>query len=469
MRTVLLALAIALATAAPAAAAPALSKVGTFDRPLYVTSPPKDSRVFVVEKPGRIKIAGRGTFLDISSLVNSSGEEQGLLSMAFSPNYASNGLFYVYYTADDGDVKVVEYKRSSNPDRASASSARPIWSAPHDHEFHNGGQLQFGPDGMLYVSIGDNQDGTNAQNLSVPYGKILRLNPATGGAAAGNPSHPYSRIWAYGLRNPWRFSFDRTTGDLIIGDVGDATWEEIDWAKGPNAARDSNFGWPGCEGPAGPCPDPVISHNHSDGWCAIIGGYVVRDPRLPTLNGRYVYSDNCKGTIYSAQARTGAGDRNEHINVPAATSFGQDACGRIYVAALTGEVYRLHDGAATPCSFSGGGGGAGDRTAPTVNVSIRGLKRAMKKRRLFVRVRCSEACIASVSTRLVKVKRLKTRVRGIAAGHRVTFTVRFTRQTARKLRRRVNRKGSVRVNVTVRATDAAHNTRVVRRHRRIRR
>ena len=471
MRTVLLALAIALATAAPAAAAPALSKVGDFDRPLYVTSPPNDSRLFVVEKGGRIRIVGRGTFLDATSLTDGSFEERGLLSVAFPPDYATSGLFYVFLTdRDTGDLKVYQFRRSANPDRANPTPLKTILSIPHGPEYHNGGQLQFGPDGMLYVSTGDGHDSSNAQDTSSLLGKILRLVPTTGAAAPGNP---HGKVWAYGLRNPWRFSFDRGTGDIAIADVGAGTWEEIDWGSAPTRAMNFDFGWPTCEGPDPGddpgCPnDPIIAHNHSEGFCAIVGGYVVRDPALSTLKGRYLYSDNCKGSLYSATPRTGAGDRKEPsaLDVPAISSFGEDAHGHIYAASLAGPVYRIYD----PASGGGGGGGGGgaDTTKPTVNVSIRGLKRAVKKRRLFVRVRCSEACIASVGTRLVKVKRLKTRVRGITAGHRVTFKVWFTKKTAKKLRRRVNRKGFVRVSVTVRATDAAHNTRVVHRHGRIR-
>ena len=348
MRAVLVALAIALATAAPAAAAPALSKLGNFDRPLYVTSPPKDSRVFVVEKPGRIKIAGRGTFLDISSLVNSSGQEQGLLSMAFSPSYASNGLFYVDYTGKDGKVKVVEFKRSSDPDRASASTARTIFAATHSAPNHNGGQLQFGPDGMLYVSIGDNANGSNAHNLTNPFGKILRLNPATGGAAPGNP---HGVIWSYGLRNPWRFSFDRTTGDIAIGDVGESSYEEIDWGAAPTRARDYDFGWDDCEGNtphAGSCSgdvSPIITHSHGpDGFCAIIGGYVVHNPKLGLLNGRYIYSDNCNGTIRSLVPATprATGDRSTGLSVSSPSAFGEGGAGQLYVASLgDGHVYQI--------------------------------------------------------------------------------------------------------------------------------
>jgi glucose/sorbosone dehydrogenase len=467
MRT-LLGVALALLLAAPAAAAPSLVKIGDFAEPVHVASPPNDARVFVVEKAGRIRIVGRGTFLDISGLVNGGDEERGLLSMAFAPDYATSGRFYVFYTAADpnGQIRVVEYRRSANPDRADANSARPIFAAQHDPEFHNGGQLQFGPDGMLYVSIGDGQDGANAQDLTVPYGKILRLDPATGGAAAGNP---HGRIWAYGLRNPWRFSFDRQTGDLVIGDVGETQWEEIDWAPAPLRGRNLNFGWPGCEGPdAGhTCgEDPVVAMDHSppDTFCAIVGGYVVRDPGLPTLNGRYIYGDNCNSSLWVATARTGAANHATALTVPRLTSFGQDACGHIYAASQGGPVYRIQDGAMSACAQ-----GPTDTTKPGVAVALAGLKTALKKRRLLVRVRCTEVCRATVGTRLLKVRRLGGRHRNLTANHRVTIRLKLTKKVTKKLRRRVNRKGFVRVNVTVRGTDAAGNTRTVHRRARIKR
>jgi hypothetical protein len=325
---------------------------------------------------------------------------------------------------------------------------------------------------MLYMSIGDNAFSGNAQDLTVPYGKILRLDPRTGGAAAGNPAHPYSRIWSYGLRNPWRFSFDRSTGDLIIGDVGDSSWEEVDWQTGTNAGRDADFGWPDCEGPTGSCPvSPVITQPHSgdDTFCAIVGGYVVRDAGVPSLNGRYLYGDNCNTKIHVADARTGAHSGATSLSVSRLTSFGQDACGHIYAASQDGPVYRLQDGAPSACSLPGGTGGGGDTTAPVVRVSLAGAKTALKKRRLLVRVRCSEACRAAVGTRLLKVKRLGTRRRSVPAGHRVTVKLKLSKKVAKKLRRRVNRHHFVRISVTVHATDAAGNTRVVHKHGRLKR
>jgi hypothetical protein len=454
MRSVLLALGLLLACAAPAAAAPSLVKIGDFDRPLYVASPPGDTHLFVVEKGGTIKVVGGGTFLDISSQVNGSDEERGLLSMAFSPGYASNGLFYVFFTDTAGDIRIVEYKRSANALAANPGSARPIFFAEHsDQQFHNGGQLQFGPDGMLYASIGDREFRDNAKDTGNPYGKVLRLNPATGGAASGNP---FGVVWAYGLRNPWRFSFDRGTGDIAIGDVGDQTWEEIDWGAAPNRARGVNFGWPDSEGLGSVGTDPIVARNHNEGFCAIVGGYVVRDPGLPTLRGRYIYGDNCNTSLWTTTPRTGAGDEVElPLTVAALTSFGEDACGHIYVASLAGPVYRLQDGAVSPCSL--GGGQTADTTPPGLAVGLAGVRKLLKTRRLRIGVRCSEACQVTVGTRLRNVRRLKARHRTLTANQRKVVRIKLSKPLAKKLRKRVKRRGFVRIAVTVRATDAAGN------------
>ena len=472
MRAVLLGVALLLTAAAPAAAAPQLVKLGDFDHPVYVTSPPRDSHVFVVEKPGRIKVVGGGTFLDIASLVNGTDEERGLLSMAFSPDYPSNGLFYVFYTAAEpaGEIRVVEYKRSANPLQADPRSARTIFRTAHSAANHNGGQLQFGPDGMLYVSIGDNAERDNAKATSNPFGKILRLNPATGGAADGNP---YGVVWSYGLRNPWRFSFDRASGDIAIGDVGEGTWEEIDWGAAPGRARGVNFGWPDSEGVGNTGQDPIIEHGHSgdDPFCAIVGGYVVRDSGLPTLRGRYLYGDNCNTSLWTTTPRTGAGGEVKlPLSVAALTSFGEDACGHIYAASLNGPVYRLQDGAVSSCSFNGT---PADTTPPGVAVRLTGVRRLLKTRRLGVRVRCSEACQATIRPRLRHVKRLATRRRSLASNTTKTVLLKLSKATVKRLRARVRRRGFVRISVNVRAVDAAGNVtavtkrgRVKRRHRR---
>jgi hypothetical protein len=457
MRAALIAVALLLAGAAPAAAAPALVKIGDFSQPVYVASPPNDPRVFVVEQGGLVKIVGGGTFLDVSG-ITSTGEERGLLSIAFPPDYATSGLFYVFLTAaGTGDLKVLEYARSSDPNRANPTARREFLSIPHGPVYHNGGQLHFGPDGMLYVSTGDGHASTNAQNVNSLLGKILRLDPRTGAAAAGNPHGP---VWAYGLRNPWRFTFDRATGDMAIADVGAATWEEIDWAPAPGGGRDMNFGWPDCEG-----PDP-------DAWCAIVGGYVVRDPGLPTLNGRYVYGDYCQTGLRSTIPRTGADNRSEpaSLDVPQLSSFGEDACARLYAASLNGPVYRIQDGAATPCTYAPPTAAPGaDTTAPRLTVAIGGLKTALKRRRLRVIMRCDEPCRTAITTRLRNVRRLKTARRPLAANTKTVVRQKLSRKTVRRLRAALARRRAVRVSVSVCATDAAGNARRVVRRARLKR
>jgi hypothetical protein len=466
MRTALLGLALALFLAAPAAAAPKLVKIGDFATPMYVTSPPRDTHLYVVEKRGTIKVVGGGTFLDITSVVNGDDEERGLLSLAFSPNYASNGLFYVFYTdRDTGDLKLVEFQRSAaNPLRANPAPRRTFLSLEHADQYHNGGQLQFGPDGMLYMSTGDGHSSSNAQNTSSPLGKILRINPATGGAAAGNPFG--NLVWAYGLRNPWRFSFDRATGDIAIGDVGADTWEEIDWGAAPGRGRGVNFGWPDDEGVGSNGTNPIVAHNHSDGWRAVVGGYVVRDQGLPTLRGRYIYGDFAESRLWSTVPRSGADDKPTGLSVTALTSFGEDACGHIYAASFNGQVYRLQDGAISPCSFNGQ---ATDTTAPGLAVGLAGVRKLLKKRVLRIGVRCSEACQVSVGTRLRRVRRLATRHRSLTANQRKVVRVKLSKALTRRLRKRVRRRGFVRIAVNVRATDAAGNVATKTKRGRIKR
>jgi Glucose / Sorbosone dehydrogenase len=465
MRAVLLGLALALAVAAPAAAAPSLVKIGDFSQPVHVASPPNDPRVFVVEKGGLVKIAGVGTFLDVRSLTDSDDSERGLLSIAFPPNYATSGLFYVFLTAPGGALKVYEGQRSANPNQG-ALNGRTILSIDHPAPNHNGGQLQFGPDGYLYVSAGDGATGANAQNPSSLLGKILRLDARTGAAAPGNPGG--SRVWSSGLRNPWRFTFDRATGDMLIGDVGENTWEEVDWATAASGrGAGVNYGWDCAEGPAGPdsCGTrPAFSRAHSDGFLAIVGGYVVRDPGLPTLRGRYLYGDNNQSFLYSVVLPNAAPRNETALAISHLSSFGEDACGRIYAASLDGPVYRLQDGATSPCSLQAPGSGA-DTTAPVVKVWFAGMKKALKKRRLLVRMRCSEACRVALGTRLKKVRRLATRHRSLAANKRKTIKLTLRKAVVRKAKRR----RFVRVQVTVRATDAAGNTRKVVRRGRLKR
>jgi glucose/sorbosone dehydrogenase/PASTA domain-containing protein len=360
-----------------AAGDPQLALVGRFDSPVYLTAPTGDrTRLFVVEQSGRIVISRGGTtlstpFLDIRRLI-SAGGERGLLSMAFPPDYATSRFFYVYYTARNGAITVAEYRTSANADRADPNSGRTVLSIPHARSNHNGGQLQFGPDSFLYVGTGDGGGGgdpdQNGQNLGALLGKILRIDPRAAGGAAYTvpPSNPFvgvpgarGEIWSYGLRNPWRFSFDRETGDLAIGDVGQGAWEEIDFAPASaGRGRGANFGWSCFEGRHAYAPNsseascnpirgtylpPVSEYSHSRG-CSISGGYVVRDPTtIPALNGRYVYGDYCDRPLWSVLLRTpeAQGDRRVGLDVSSLTSFGEDACGRVYALSGDGPVYRL--------------------------------------------------------------------------------------------------------------------------------
>jgi Glucose / Sorbosone dehydrogenase len=457
MRAALLAVAFVLLAAAPASAAPELVKLGDFSNPVHVASPPNDSRVFVVEQGGLVKIVGGGTFIDLTGPTESGGFEQGLLSIAFPPDYATSGLFYVFLTATNGHVQVREYRRSAaDPNVADTALVRPpLLDEPHSAPNHNGGQLQFGPDGALYVSIGDNADEDNARDPSSPFGKIHRIDTASGA----------DQIWSSGLRNPWRFSFDRVTRDLLIGDVGANSWEEINWSRAPNAGQGVDYGW-GCgEGPDQTCGTQAAFSHENDAFCAIVGGYFVRDPGLPTLNGRYLYGDNCESHLWSAALGAGGGVATS-MTVSGLSSFGEDSCGHIYVAARDGgAVYRIQDGQPSACATGGPDvPTSGDVTAPHLRASI--LKR--KGRRLRVAVRCGEACRVAVSTRLKRVRRLGTRHRSLAANRRTVVSVKMSRATARRLRNALARRGFVRVAVTVRATDAAGNRAVVTRRGRIR-
>jgi glucose/arabinose dehydrogenase len=348
-----------------------LVQVGSFRQPVGVTGAPGDpSRVFVVQKGGQVMLlldgrVQRRPFLDIAELVNSQDTEQGLLGLAFAPDYANNGLFYVDYTIADNDIRVVQYRRSAgNANLADAASARVVMTIDH-HRYtnHNGGQLAFGPEGDLYIGVGDggseDDPEDNGQNTDTLLGKILRIDPSPDGGYTvphtnpfvGQP-HKQADIWAYGLRNPWRFSFDHTTGALIIGDVGQSLQEELDFVPAGTGAG-ANYGWSVWEGDRrnkpGNAPHavfPVLIARHSSGYCAIVGGYVVRDRSLPSLYGRYLFGDYCRPQIESVKLSLGKATdlRATGLNVSATSSFGEDASGHIYVASLDGPVYRIASG-----------------------------------------------------------------------------------------------------------------------------
>jgi glucose/arabinose dehydrogenase len=345
-----------------------LVQVGKFDSPVYVTAPPHDARrLMVVEQGGRIRVMRGGKllgrpFLDIHSRVVSGGE-QGLLSMAFARDYAKSKRFWVFFTNRNGDEEIDELRAGSR-DHASAATARRVIVQADDESNHNGGQLQMGPDGYLYAGIGDgggadDQHGArgNGQRLGTLLGKIIRIAPKRGGGYRVPASNPFRgtagarpEVYSYGLRNPWRFSFDRRSGDIVIGDVGQNAIEEIDFRR-RGGARGVNFGWRPWEGrrrnfdePAPGAVFPQLTKAHSDGWCSITGGYVVRDRALGSLYGRYVYGDYCKGELRSvklSQARA-SGDRALGLRkVASLSSFGEDSRGRVYAVSLEGPVYRL--------------------------------------------------------------------------------------------------------------------------------
>jgi glucose/arabinose dehydrogenase len=352
-----------------------LERIAIFRDPVNLTQPPGGSALlFVVERHGAIRIVENGVklstpFLDIRNMVRSKGIGQGLMSMAFAPDYDKTGRFYVSFTDRSGNLRVVEFTRSAHSQLlADPKSARNVLLIPESSPKDHGGQIVFGPDGHLYIGTGDgspaNDPLNTAQDLGSLLGKILRIDPAQHG------SHPYTvpadnpfvgrrgrdEIYAYGLRNPYRFSFDRATGGLTIGDVGQDRFEEIDIVP-PGSAAGANFGWPAYEGfgklkggvPKRATVLPVLAYPHGPG-CAVIGGYVVRDPRLASLNtrqlvGRYLFGDYCTGKLSSLlRPDAGHGMAHDHpveLKVPRLTSFGEDTAGHIYVLSGEGPVYGL--------------------------------------------------------------------------------------------------------------------------------
>ena len=350
-----------------AATKPRLARIGTFDQPTFVTAPPGDeTRLFVTEQPGRIRVLVNRrlrsrAFLDLRRDVECCGE-RGLLSMAFAPDYAESGRFYVYFTRADGDVVVRQYARSpADADVADAGSGRDVIRIEHSRfPNHNGGQLQFGPDKMLYLGTGDGGGGgdplRNGQKLGSLLGKLLRIDPRPGGGYDVPADNPFrdragarGEIWAYGLRNPFRFSFDRKGGALSIADVGQDEFDEIDYAA--RGGRGANYGWSVFEANSryrsGSAPGHVkpvlVRRLGANGNCAAIGGYMVRDASLAGLTGRYLHGDNCNPVIYSVRLSSegASGNRFTGLRLSALSSFGEDALGRVYATSLNGGVYRF--------------------------------------------------------------------------------------------------------------------------------
>lgn len=347
-------------------------------RPVYMTAAPGDrARLFIVEKAGRIRIVHNGAllstpFLDITNIVKSSGNEQGLLSMAFHPNYASNGYFYVNYTGysgPSGDSYVARYQVTSDPNVADPQSGAILMTVVQPYSNHNGGQLQFGPDGYLYIGFGDGGSGgdpqNNGQRTDTLLGKVLRIDVNSGAPYAIPPDNPFlgdpnalDEIWSLGWRNPWRFGFDRLTGAMWAGDVGQNNWEEID-LEAANGSGGVNYGWRCREGMhnynfSGACPtltltDPIYEYSHGDG-CSITGGYVYRGSPNSSHFGAYLFNDYCVGNnLRTLRSSGSAWVRTDYTLQPPAgrtlsnpTSFGEDAIGDLYVADdWDGEVFKL--------------------------------------------------------------------------------------------------------------------------------
>jgi glucose/arabinose dehydrogenase len=347
-----------------------LSDLGTFATPVFLTAPPGDAaRVFVVEKRGTIQAVDlqsrqQSLFLDLRGQV-STGSEQGLLGLAFDPDYDATGRFLVNYTNLDGDSRVVLYRvAAGDPNRADPASAQAVLALAQPFPNHNGGMLAFGPDGLLYLGFGDGGSGGdpmgNGQSLGTLLGKVLRLRLSAAGALeipADNPmvgqAGARGEIWSFGLRNPWRFSFDRVTGDLYLADVGQAAREEVDVVTtAAGRGRGANFGWNRMEGlscyQAASCDQagltlPILDYTHSDG-CSVTGGYVYRGS-VAGLQGLYFYSDYCGGWVRSFRLQGGAAaDQRSWPELEPGgqvTSFGEDAVGELYVMSAGGRVARF--------------------------------------------------------------------------------------------------------------------------------
>ena len=353
-----------------------------FSSPLFLTAPignTSETRLFIVEQAGLIRIVDSlsgaliGTFLDLTSRVLSGGE-RGLLGMAFDPDYATNGFLYVYYTGRangviaDGDIVIARYQANPPAANVAGTTETVLKTIPHPtNANHNGGMLAFGPDRCLYAGVGDGggagDPANNAQTKTTLLGKLLRLNPLTGNPCAFVSNNPFilpggaPEVWSYGLRNPYRFSFDRTTGDLYIGDVGQSLREEVDVAQAPDAGRAINYGWRIMEGflcfnPPSGCNTagltlPILDYTHDDGACSIIGGYVYRGTKSTAVTGTYFYGDLCAGFVRSFQQQNGKlGTQNTWplLTPPAGqqiTSFGEDAQGELYLVTQPGALFHI--------------------------------------------------------------------------------------------------------------------------------
>ncbi|HEX3049957.1 MAG TPA: PQQ-dependent sugar dehydrogenase [Aggregatilineaceae bacterium] len=341
-----------------------------FSKPLYVTHA-GDERLFVVEQSGKIRIVQDGAileppFLDVSSIISPEAltgdySERGLLGLAFHPDYAENGTFFINYTDLNGDTVVARYAVSADdPNVADPNSVLPILQVAQPYPNHNGGHLAFGPDGYLYIALGDGGSGGdpqgNGQNVGTLLGSILRVDVNTDQGYLIPPDNPFvnqsgvqPEIWSWGWRNPWRFSFDRQTGDMWIADVGQNEWEEVNFesAGGPGGL---NYGWNAYEASypysgaeaASDVVMPILEYSHDEG-CSISGGYVYRGPAIPSLQGTYFYGDWCSGLIWTAQSDA-SGAWTSTVSLQSGlsiSSFGEDAAGELYVVDYNGTLYRI--------------------------------------------------------------------------------------------------------------------------------
>ena len=339
--------------------------VSGLDSPVYLAAPAGDGRLFIVEQAGRIRVVRNGSlqdqpFLDIRAKVKSGGE-QGLLSVAFHPQFAQNGFLFVNYTDVNGDTRVERYQATPNSDVANANSAKLILAVDQPYSNHNGGLVLFGPDGMLYIGMGDGGSGgdphANAQNPTALLGKLLRINVAAGDPYAVPADNPYAgqagyrgEIWASGMRNPWRFAFDRAAQLLYVADVGQNRWEEIDIV--PAHRKGVNYGWNVMEGShcylATTCSatglvQPALEYGH-DAGCSVTGGFVYRGAAMPDLRGTYFYADYCKGWVRSFKYVNGAVTEQrtwDFGDIGNVLSFGEDAAGELYILSSNGKAYRL--------------------------------------------------------------------------------------------------------------------------------
>jgi glucose/arabinose dehydrogenase len=498
------------------------------DTPIYVTAPPGDtSRLFVVERGGRIRVAVNGViqdtpFLDITSRVSTNGEG-GLLSMAFAPDYATSRNFYVYFVQQsDGHIHVEQFKRSlTDPNVADPTATTPLLDVAHPtFTNHYGGQIAFGPDGELYAGTGDggssNDPAGNAQNDASQLGKLLAINTAG----------PSLTTAAKGLRNPFRFSFDRGTGDLIVGDVGQAKWEEVVWVPATDTLAGSNFGWDcyealehvdtGCD--PSPRVDPVIFYANPNGSnppsAAVTGGVVVRDPALTPVFGRYLYADFYAGQVHSAAlAKPVTDDRIESSlgTTSMLVAFGEDASGQVYVVSLTGTVERIVCDSTCPSGGTGGGTTSPpppgpesppaadqpptvvgrDSAAPVLRIRVARRQDVLRRHVVRLSVACDENCLVRVTARIrraavtrgsgraavasdrrgrasgpaahVAALGLRGALKRLVAGKRVVFELR----ASARVRRALERHGVIAL--SIRGRDAAGNLRTATRTVRVKR